>query len=320
MNDNAKRREKLSYNKSKKFKNKLITEYKVKNNCELLDFLYQNINIKSKNNIKTILKTNCVAVNGSAVTQFNYKLIPGDSVYVSKHPFEKGGKKSLFSVTLHGDIIYEDDEFIVINKPFGLLSIASDKEKIETAYRYMMDYVKLENKFNRVYVVHRLDKETSGILIFVKNEKLKNLLQDNWNTLVKKRGYVAIVEGKLDKKEDTLKNYLKMNKENLMYVTKDKTDSQLAITKYKVIKENDKFSLLDIEILTGRKNQIRVQLGNINHYVLGDDKYGNPSDPINRLALHSYEVSLIHPINKKIYTFKTKVKIPVSFNSLFKNN
>ena len=116
-----------------------------------------------------------------------------------------------------------------------------------------------------------------------------------------------------EKKEDRLVNYLRMNKENLMYVTKDKKDSQLCITNYKVIRENKNYSLLDINIETGRKNQIRVQLGYINHFIVGDDKYGDPSDPINRLGLHAYQVTLKNPLNNKIYDFKTK--IPSSFSS-----
>lgn len=312
MNKNAKKREKASYNKFEKIKNESIKEYKVKNNEELLEFLLNNVKSLSRNNIKNILKRKCIGVNGACVTQFNYQLIPGDVVLLSKFPLTSFKDKNNNKL----EIIYEDEDFLAINKPAGLLSISSDKEKVKTAYKYALEYVREKNKFARIYVVHRIDKETSGVLIFAKNENLKNQLQENWNDLVSKRGYYAIVDGVLDKKEDTLKNYLKMNKENLMYVTKDKKDSQFCITHYKVIKENDKYSLLDINIDSGRKNQIRVQLGNIGHFVCGDDKYGDPSDPINRLALHSYELDLINPINKKEYKFKAPM--PKIFNSVFK--
>ena len=294
MNKNAKKREKASYNKFEKIKNESIKEYKVKNNGELLEFLLNNVKSLSRNNIKNILKRKCIGVNGACVTQFNYRLIPGDVVLISKFPLTSFKDKKNNKL----EIIYEDEDFLAINKPAGLLSISSDKEKVKTAYKYALEYVREKNKFARIYVVHRIDKETSGVLIFAKNENLKNQLQENWNDLVSKRGYYAIVDGVLDKKEATLKNYLKMNKD------------------YKVIKENDKYSLLDINIDSGRKNQIRVQLGNIGHFVCGDDKYGDPSDPINRLALHSYELDLINPINKKEYKFKAPM--PKIFNSVFK--
>ena len=309
MNKNAKKRENLTYNKLDRIKNKAIKEYYVKNNGELLEFLFENIKGQSKNNIKTILKNNCIGVNGAPVKQFNYPLLKGDVVCVSKYPLEEKIKKDNFKL----EIIYEDDDFLVINKPYGLLSISSDKEKSKTAYRYCMDYVRSKDKMARIYVVHRIDKETSGVLIFTKNEKLKNILQDKWNDIVSKRGYFAICEGIFEKKEDRLVNYLRMNKENLMYVTKDKKDSQLCITNYKVIRENKNYSLLDINIESGRKNQIRVQLGYINHFIVGDDKYGDPSDPINRLGLHAYQVTLKNPLNNKIYDFKTKM--PSSFSS-----
>ena len=239
MNKNAKKRENLTYNKLDRIKNKAIKEYYVKNNGELLEFLFENIKGQSKNNIKTILKNNCIGVNGAPVKQFNYPLLKGDVVCVSKYPLEEKIKKDNFKL----EIIYEDDDFLVINKPYGLLSISSDKEKSKTAYRYCMDYVRSKDKMARIYVVHRIDKETSGVLIFTKNEKLKNILQDKWNDIVSKRGYFAICEGIFEKKEDRLVNYLKMNKENLMYVTKDKKDSQLCITNYKVIRENKNYSL-----------------------------------------------------------------------------
>ena len=149
-----------------------------------------------------------------------------------------------------------------------------------------------------------------------KNEKTKDALQDNWNDIVKKRGYFAVCEGVFEKKEDSITNFLKMNSLNLMYIgsPKDKT-AQKCITNYKVIKENDKYSLLDVDILTGRKNQIRVTLGSIGHFVLGDDKYGEPENPINRLCLHAYELNFINPLTKKEYKLKTK--IPNEFLNLF---
>ena len=207
-------------------------------------------------------------------------------------------------------------EIIVINKPSGLLSVASDSEKGRTAYRMVTDYVQQKDKHNRIFVVHRLDEDTSGILMFAKNAKIKDILQKNWNDIVLARGYFAVVEGIMEKKEEKLVDYLKENSLNLMYVTNDRTNGKKCITSYKVIKNNKNYSLLDVDIETGRKNQIRVQLGHRGHHVVGDDKYGEPANPLNRLGLHAYRLKFVHPITKKLYEFKTP--IPQEFTNLVK--
>ena len=150
-----------------------------------------------------------------------------------------------------------------------------------------------------------------------KNVKIQKALQDNWNDIVLKRGYYAIVEGKMDAKEGTVKSYLKKNSQNMMYSSKKHGDGQLAITHYKVLKTNNEYSLLDVNIDTGRKNQIRVHMGDLGHFIIGDDKYGNPSNPIKRLGLHAYELSLIHPITKKKLKFVSSM--PKEFSKLFEN-
>lgn len=285
-------------------------EYKVTKKIELLSFLLETFSSQSRNSIKSLLTSRRVSVDGAPITQYNFMLFPDDTVIISSSPIKKKTRSKL-------PIIYEDEEMIIINKPSGLLSIASDKEKSSTAYRMLLDYVQQKDKHNRIFVVHRLDEDTSGILMVVKNERLQKALQDNWNDLVKKRGYFAIVEGKLKDKEGTITSYLKKNAQNMMYSSKKKGDGQFAITHYKVIKENDEYSLLDVNIDTGRKNQIRVHLGEKGHHVIGDDKYGNPANPINRLGLHAYELTLIHPFTKKKLTFKSPM--PDEFKSLFSN-
>lgn len=287
-----------------------IKEFKVKRSVELLTYLIEKLHF-SRNNAKNLLSHRLVSIDGAAVTQFNFLLSPGDTLIISKNPIRKKAQEKL-------PIIFEDEDIIAINKPYGLLSVQSDKEKSKTAYRLVMDYVQAKDKHNRIFVVHRLDKETSGVLIFAKNEKIRDLFQDNWNELVLKRGYYAVCEGIFAKKEDKIVNYLKQNSLNLMFVTspKDK-DGKKCITEYKVIKENSKYSLVDVNILTGKKNQIRVTLGSLGHYVLGDDKYGEPENPINRLCLHAYELDVTNPITKKVY--KLKVRMPDEFLTLMKN-
>ena len=306
-----------NYNKNQNYKSKEninkdyknLKEFKVTKNTELLLFLLECFSSQSRNSVKSLLSSHRVSVDGAPVTQFNFKLYPGDTVIISSKPIHKKTRSNL-------PIIYEDNEFIVINKPSGLLSIASDKEKGSTAYRMLSDYVQQKDKHNRIFVVHRLDEDTSGVLMVAKNPNIQKLLQDNWNDLVTKRGYYAITDGVFTKKEGTIKSFLKKNAQNLMYSSKKDGDGQLAITHYKVLKENELYSLLDVNIDTGRKNQIRVHLGDLNHHVIGDDKYGEPSNPINRLGLHAYCLELTHPITSK--KMKFTAPIPKEFGTLFK--
>lgn len=290
-------------------------DYVVRNKTILLDFLLANVKGQSRNNIKNLLTRKYVLVNGSVVSQYNYELSVKDIVSICKNPVNTNQKESVrYSKNKSNlDIIYEDENIIVINKPAGLLSIASDNEKVETAYRLVLDYVKKNNSRSRVYVTHRIDKETSGVLMFSKSEKLRDELQDNWNDIVSKRGYYALVEGKLEKNEDTIVNYLMETSTNVMYASNDKKHGKKAVTHYKVIKSSSKYSLLDVNIDSGRKNQIRVALSNINHPIVGDDKYGNKVSAIKRLGLHAYELDIT--ISNKEYKFVAKM--PSIFNSVF---
>ena len=287
-----------------------IREFPVNKNCELLAFLLETLKGQSRNSVKSLLTNHRVSVDGAPISQYNFQLTKGDVVIISKTPIHKKTRSNL-------PIIFENEEIIVINKPSGLLSIANDKEKGSTAYRMLTDYVQQKDKHNRIYVVHRLDEDTSGVLMVAKNEKLRDALQDKWNELVSKRGYYAIVEGQMKEKSGTIKSYLKKNSQNMMYSSKKVGDGQLAITHYKVITENSDYSLLDVNIDSGRKNQIRVHLGDLGHHVIGDDKYGNPSNPIKRLGLHAYELDLEHPFTHKVMKFTAPM--PKEFLTLFPN-
>ena len=288
-----------------------IKEYKVTKECELLEFLLETFKSQSRNSIKSLLSSHRVSIDGAPVSQFNFKLYPEDTVIISNSPIKKKTRSRL-------PIIYEDDDLIVINKPSGLLSIASDNEKSSTAYRMLSDYVQQKDKHNRVFVVHRLDEDTSGVFMIAKNVQIQQAFQEHWNDIVKKRGYYAVVEGVMEKKSDTIKSYLKKNSQNLMYLSKKAGDGQLAITHYKVMKSNGKYSLLDVNIDTGRKNQIRVHLGERGHYIIGDDKYGKPANPIKRLGLHAYELDFIHPFTGKLVKFTAPM--PKEFSLLMDEN
>ena len=210
------------------------------------------------------------------------------------------------------DIIYEDKSIIVINKPSHLLTISTDNEKEKTLFHKVIMYEKRKNKNNKVFIVHRLDKDTSGLVVFAKDEKIKYKLQNNWDKETK-RGYVAVVHGKT-KDKDTLKSYLAETKTLLVYST-DEKHGKLAITEYQKISENKKFTLLKIKIKTGRKNQIRVQLADNHNPIIGDKKYGDSKfDPLRRLCLHANYLEIIHPVTNKKMVFE--IDIPKEFINL----
>lgn len=216
----------------------------------------------------------------------------------------------------HGmEIIFEDRDIIVINKSVGLLTIGTDREREKTAYALLTNYVKKGNSKspNRIFIVHRLDRDTSGILIFAKTPQAKNFLQENWNQFSKT--YYAVVNGVLEQKKGFIKSYLAENKVYRVYSTNDKNIGKLSETQYIVIKENIKFSLLEITLLTGRKNQIRVHLSDINHPIVGDKVYGKPDKIAKRLELHSSKMEFIHPFTKKEMSFD--IGYPAAFKYFF---
>jgi RluA family pseudouridine synthase len=204
-------------------------------------------------------------------------------------------------------IIHEDRDLIVVNKPPGLLTISTDREKSRTAYFILTDYVRkgFAKSRNRIFIVHRLDRETSGILIFAKNEAAKFRLQSQWQDTKKK--YLAVVHGRCEKREETITTYLAENQAHGVYTTNDARKGKLAHTAYKVLKQTKDFSLLEVDLLTGRKHQIRVHLAAIGHPVVGDPRYGKERKARNRLALHAKSISFAHPFSGEPLSFDTKV-------------
>ncbi len=285
-----------------------IKEFQVYKETTLMEFLMFKMPNTPRKTIKSLLTHHQVSVGGVPVSQYNYPLVPEDVVIVSKNRIAKHERKDL-------PILYEDEDIIVINKPSGLLSVATDREKGKTAYRLVSDYVASLSPKARIYVVHRLDEDTSGVLVFAKSYAVREALQNHWQEVVETRAYYAIVEGKMEHDEEVLQDYLTQNDLHLVFVTKNRTVGKLATTKYKVIAYKEPYSLLDVHISSGRKNQIRVQLGSRGHYVIGDDKYGEPSDPIGRLGLHAYQLTFTNPLSGKRYDFVTPM--PENFKSLF---
>ena len=211
-------------------------------------------------------------------------------------------------------ILYEDRDILVVDKPAGLLTMGTDSDKTRTAYFFLTDYVRkgYSKSRNRIFIVHRLDRETSGVVIFAKNIEAKVRLQDQWKDTEKK--YLAVVHGQCARMSGTITTYLAENKAHIVYSTSDRTRGKLSTTGYKVLKQTKDAALLELDLWTGRKHQIRVHLAGIGHAVIGDRKYGKEDRDHTRLALHARSISFKHPFSRQQLTFEAQV--PVYFNRL----
>lgn len=278
----------------------------VNKDSELLEYLYEHLDMPKKR-VKQYLVHGAVYVNEDRVTQYNYPLVAGMKIMIDTN--SKNSRSLPFS------IIFEDDHLLVVNKPSGLLTIATEKEKERTLYHIVRDYVVSKNPHGRIFIVHRLDKDTSGIVLFAKDEKTKNQLQENWNDYVSLREYTAIVCGHPKEESGQIVQYLKETKTNLVYVS-PREDGKKAITNYSVLKTNDKYSMLKVTIETGRKNQIRVAFASKKMPILGDRKYGEKSK-VNRLYLHANRLKIYYPVIKKDILFETS--IPTEFKKMMQS-
>ncbi len=276
----------------------------VNHDDELLKYLCDNLDMPRKK-IKQYLTHGSIYVNNTKITKHNYRLVKGMNIVIDTNSKTKK--------VLPFDVVFEDEQIIVVNKPSGLLTIATNKEKEKTLYHIVSEYLKSKNRNAKVFIVHRLDKDTSGIVIFAKNEIIKNQLQENWNEYVRLREYVAVVHGKMKKNEGRIVQNLKETKTNLVYVSK-KGEGREAITNYKVIKDTNMYSLLSISLETGRKNQIRVAMSSLGNPIVGDKKYSVINDKEDRLYLHANRLKLYYPVLKKEILFE--VSNPPEFKKI----
>lgn len=287
------------------------TQFTVNEEAELLPFLLTHIN-KSRNSVKSILTRGQVSVNDKPTTKHNEKLTVGDIVSIqSNESLIK--EKALIGLS----VMYEDDDIIVIDKEAGLLSVATDKGNEPTAHNQLMGYVKRDHPKNRVYIVHRLDKDTSGVMLFARTESVKHKLQETWKDSVQERVYTALVEGKVRKEKGSITSWLTESKTFKVYSSPHDNGGKKAITHYNVTRQNNDYSLLEVALETGRKNQIRVHMESIGHPIVGDKKYGATSNPLKRLGLHATTLVFTHPTTGKKMVFKSKV--PKSFIKKTKN-
>ncbi len=291
----------------KRFKKPNI-HLKVSQNGVLMKFLLENVKGKNRDNFKTLLNDGQISVNGEVVTWYNHPLVIGQEVEIN---WEKALKTKYPGIR----IIFEDEHVIVIEKNAGILSISTEKVKDQTAYSILSKHVKEQNPSNKIFVVHRLDRETSGIMIFAKNEDIQARLQANWNDTILERTYIAVVEGPIEKDKDVITSYLRESKALIVYSSPNPDHGQKAITRYKVIHKNAKYSLLEVNLETGRKNQIRVHMQLIGHSVIADKKYGSTINPIGRLGLHAQVLAFTHPITKEQLRFESLT--PKAFLKLF---
>lgn len=273
----------------------------VKKDDTLLTFLLTSFPHRSRNIVKAVLRDEQVSIDGKPVTQFDHALCLGQRVEINwerKSPQQQP----------HGlNIVYEDNDLIIINKPSGLLTIATAKEKRKTAYAILSNYVKKGDSENKIFIIHRLDRETSGLLMFAKNETVKNQIQETWATTIAQRTYIGVVEGEIQKQEGTIVSWLKESSAFIVYSSQNSQHGKKAVTRYKKIKANNGFSLLQINLETGRKHQIRVHMQDIKHPIIGDSKYGSTQNPIRRMGLHAQVLAFTHPKTGKPCRFETEV-------------
>lgn len=274
-----------------------IKNFEVKEEVTLLPFLFSSLSGLSKSEVKSMLKYKQIAIKGSAVTQFDTPLSPGDIVQVNfGRSFYKFNNPQV-------KVIYEDKWFVVIEKASGLLSVANDTAREKNAFHIVRDYVRHDNPDAEIYVCHRLDQYTSGILVFAKDESLMMELRSNWDFYVKERRYVCVTENIPARPEDTIESLLTQNEHLRVHSTNDETVGRLAVTHYKVIQTRGRYALVDVEIFTGKKNQIRVHMSEMGCPIAGDMKYGAETNPVRRLMLHNYRLSFIHPVTGELMRF-----------------
>jgi 23S rRNA pseudouridine1911/1915/1917 synthase len=285
------------------------TRYTVTEPNELMKWLIAQFPEKGRNAIKALLSHKQISINGKVITQFNHPLQAGQEIVIEwAHIVEEPPMLGL-------TIMYEDADLIIIDKQAGLLSVATEEEKELTAYRELTEHVRRTNANSRIFVVHRLDRDTSGVMMFAKSEAVQQKLQTEWREAVSDRVYIAVVEGKVRKNEGTIKTWLKESKTLKMYSSRTANDGQEAITHYKTLKTSANYSLLEVRLETGRKNQIRVHMQDIGHPIMGDKKYGAVRNTLGRLGLHASILAFKHPTSGKDMFFESK--IPDKFIRLF---
>ena len=287
----------------------IILSFTTSQECRLLDFLFECMADRKRTTVKDYLKHRQVMAAGAVTTQWDTVLAPGTEVRVNtSREFQMLANPRL-------KIVYEDDDIIVVNKGYGLLSVGTDSKHDGTAYSILRDYVKRVDPRQKLFIVHRLDQHTSGLMMFAKTPDAKDAMQHNWNNMVIERRYVAVVEGGApEPNEGIVRSLLAENSEHVVYVTDNPAIGREAVTEYCTLAARGNYALVELQLATGRKNQIRVHMQQLGHPIAGDKKYGAKTSPIHRLALHARTLRFVHPVTRRDMNFSTPV--PASFKSL----
>lgn len=284
--------------------------YQVAESAKLLDWLLKNLKGESRTKIKATLQGHGIRVNGKERTQFDYPLAPGDRISVSLTKKNRDQFKSRYL-----KIVYEDRHLIVIEKQVGILSMAAGHSSLNVK-AVLDDYFRQTRQRCTAHVVHRLDRDTSGLLVYAKDKETELAMESDWHQVVYDRRYVAVVSGEMEQDEGTVASWLKDNKAYITYSSDTDNGGKYAVTHYHVLRRTTDYSLVEYRLETGRKNQIRVHSADLGHPVCGDIKYGDGDDPCGRLCLHAYILCFYHPVTHERMEFETS--IPPAFLHLFK--
>lgn len=283
-------------------------QFIVKQQAPLLEWLLANIH-ESKSKIKATLKGSGIKVNGKVVTRFDYLLTEGTKVMVSK------SKRNETFKSRYVKIIYEDRYLLVVEKNIGILSMAGGHASLNVK-AVLDDYFHQSRQKCTAHVVHRLDRDTSGLMIYAKDIQTEQILEHDWHNIVYDRRYVAVVSGEMKDEEGTIANWLKDNRSYMTFSSPVDNGGKYAVTHFHVLRRTAYHSLVEYRLETGRKNQIRVHSADMGHPVCGDIKYGNGDDPCGRLCLHAYVLCFYHPVTHERMEFETP--IPSAFQKIFK--
>ncbi len=290
-----------------------MRSFSIKEKILLQDFLFRELKDLKKTKIKQILKFGSVRINDHVTTWYQHPLKPGDRVEILG---KERASVERSKTELGLKVVYEDSDILVVEKPAGLLTMGTEREKEATLYFMLNEYErsKTKDESGRVYIVHRLDRDASGLIVFAKSDATKRVIQGHWELATKK--YFAITEGTPKEKSGKIENYLREDAFKRVYsVPANHPEAQHAVTHYRVLRENGGYALLEVTLETGRKNQIRVHLSGLGCPIMGDEKYGAKSDPFRRLALHACFLSLPHPVTGELKTFKSA--LPKPFKKIF---
>ncbi len=282
--------------------------YEVRGDDTLLEWLFKNVK-QSKNKSKATLAGRGIKVNNKVVTQFDHQLHAGDHIAISRSKLNDKFKSRYVK------IVYEDRWLVVVEKNIGILSMAAGRASLNVK-SVLDDYFQKTRQNCRAHVVHRLDRDTSGLMVYAKDIDTEQILEHNWHEIVYDRRYVAVVSGEMEEDQGTIANWLKDNKSFVTYSSPTDNGGKYAVTHFTTLERHTDYSLVEFQLETGRKNQIRVHARDIGHPVCGDVKYGNGHNPIHRLCLHASILCFYHPVTNELMEFETP--IPTPFRKLFK--